>query len=172
MTVRLRARIAEDAGMLYDLFTELDTWEERSPAPPRPVVRADFERRLEAGEFDDAVHFVIEVDDVAVGRCTLMHEDALTRSAEVGIALVATARGRGVGSEALRQLVEFAFVRRNLRRLHLEVLASNGAAIAAYRRLGFVEEGRRRESCWVRGRYEDDLIMALLRSDWEAARDR
>src|SRR3954452_21997543 len=115
MTVRLRARTGADVDMLYEVITELDTWEERSPGPPRPVVRADFERRLAAGELDGDVHFVVEVDDVPVGRCTLIHEDALTRSAEIGIALVASARGNGVGTGALRQLVEFAFVRRNLR---------------------------------------------------------
>lgn len=170
MTVQLRARTAADVDMLYELFTELDTWEERSPTPPRPVARDQFERRLADGDFDGDVHFVVESDGVAVGRCTLMHEDALTRSAEIGIALLASARGRGLGTEALRQLVEFAFVRRNLRRLYLSVLASNAAAIGSYRRLGFVEEGRRREACWVRGRYEDEVGMGLLRSDWTAAR--
>src|SRR4051794_16116932 len=168
MTVLLRARTAEDADMLYEALADLDAWEERSASPPRPVDRADFERRLAAGDLDGDVHFVVEADGVAVGRCTLMHEDTLARSAEVGISLLATARGKGVGTEALRQLIEFAFLRRNLRRLYLEVLASNAAAIGAYRKLGFVEEGRRRESCWVRGRYEDDLVMALLRSDWGA----
>jgi RimJ/RimL family protein N-acetyltransferase len=48
------------------------------------------------------------------------------------------------------------------------VIESNRAGIAAYRRLGFVEEGRRREHCWVRGRYEDEILMGLLRSDWAA----
>jgi RimJ/RimL family protein N-acetyltransferase len=166
MTVRLRARTADDVDLLFEVFSELDTWEERNPSPPRPVVRADFERRLAAGDFDGDVHFVVEADGRAVGRCTLMHEDPLTRSAEIGIALSSSARGRGVGTAALDQLVEFAFVRRNLRRLQLSVLATNAAAIKVYRKLGFVEEGRRREACWVRGGYEDEVLMALLRSEW------
>jgi RimJ/RimL family protein N-acetyltransferase len=32
--------------------------------------------------------------------------------------------------------------------------------------VGFVEEGRRREHCWVRGGYQDEVLMGLLRSDW------
>jgi RimJ/RimL family protein N-acetyltransferase len=170
MSVRLRVRTDGDVGMLYEAFTDLAAWEERSPAPPRPVTRAEFERRLAAGDFDGDAEFVIDHDGAAVGRCSLMHEDALTRTAEVGIALVGSARGRGIGTEALRQLVEFAFVRRNLRRLHLTVIASNAAGIGAYRKIGFVEEGRRREACWVRGHYEDEVLMALLRSDWATAR--
>ncbi|HKC28399.1 MAG TPA: GNAT family protein [Jatrophihabitans sp.] len=50
------------------------------------------------------------------------------------------------------------------------VLASNAAGIASYRKVGFVEEGRHREHCWVRGHYEDEIAMGLLRSEWEAAR--
>lgn len=172
MNVLLRTRRAEDADPLYELFSELDSWEERNPSPPRPLVRADFERKLAEGGYDAGVHFVIEVDGQTVGRCTLTDGDALTRAAEVGIALLASARGQGIGTEALRQLIEFAFVRRNLRRLHLVVIASNAAAIRAYRKLGFVEEGRRREHCWVRGAYEDEVIMGLLRSEWSAARDQ
>jgi RimJ/RimL family protein N-acetyltransferase len=29
-----------------------------------------------------------------------------------------------------------------------------------------VEEGRHREHCWVRGRYEDEVAMGLLRDEW------
>jgi RimJ/RimL family protein N-acetyltransferase len=166
MAVVLRGRTADDVDMLFEAAAELDTWEERSPGPPRPVVRADFERRLAAGDLDGDLHFVIESDGVGVGRCTLMNEDPLTRCAEVGISLLASARGRGVGTDALRQLVRFAFIRRNLRRLQLSVISSNAAAIGAYRKLGFVEEGRRREACWVRGSYEDEVLMGLLRSEW------
>lgn len=168
--VVLRARTDADVDVLFRAFADLDTWEELSPTAPRAVVRASFERRLADGELDADVDFVIEADGVAVGRCTLMHEDALTRSAEVGISLVPDARGRGIGSAAIAQLVEFAFVRRNLRRLHLSAIASNAGALRSYAKAGFVEEGRRREACWVRGAYEDEIVMGLLRSDWLGAR--
>ncbi len=62
-------------------------------------------------------------------------------------------------------LVEFAFTRLNLRRVHLTTLADNAGALASYRKVGFVEEGRRRESAWVRGRYVDEVVMGLLRSE-------
>ena len=102
------------------------------------------------------------------GLCHLFHIDTFTRTAEVGISLGASARGKGYGTDALRVLVRFAFERRNLRRVHLITLASNAGGLACYRKVGFVEEGRRREHAWVRGAYEDEVLMGLLRSDWEA----
>ena len=92
--------------------------------------------------------------------------------AEVGIALVPEARGRGIGTSAIAQVVEFAFVRRNLRRLHLQAIASNAGAIRAYEKAGFVIEGRRREHAWVRGAYEDIVLMGILRSDWRTCTEK
>ena len=167
--VALRAQTPEDEAALYRLAADLDTFEERSPASPAPMTLDAFRQREE--RTTSGAVFVITLDGTVAGRCTLFNEDALARHAEVGIALLPEARGRGVGTAALRQLIEFGFRRRNLRRLHLVVIESNQAGIAVYRKLGFVEEGRRRQHCWVRGRYEDEVIMGLLRNEWATSED-
>jgi RimJ/RimL family protein N-acetyltransferase len=165
-TVALRTPTESDEDLLYRLKADLDTWEERSPASPTPLTLAQYRERADKGDYRGNADFVITLDRAGVGMCTLFHEDTLARHAEVGIALLPEARGRGVGTEALRQLVDFAFVRRNLRRLYLWVIASNAAGLGSYRKVGFVEEGRHREHCWIRGRYEDEIAMGLLRSEW------
>ena len=49
------------------------------------------------------------------------------------------------------------------------MLDFNDRAIAAYRACGFVEEGRERESCWVEGRWHDDVIMGVLDREFALA---
>ena len=169
-TVALRAETADDEDMLFRLWADLDSWEERTPASPAPVTLEMYRARRAKGDSADDAHFVVTLDGHAVGRCELFAEDKLARHAEVGIALLPEARGQGVGTAALAQLIEFAFVRRNLRRVHLIAIASNAAGIAAYRKAGFIEEGRRREHCWVRGEYVDEIAMGLLRADWQKTR--
>jgi RimJ/RimL family protein N-acetyltransferase len=168
--VTLRAAEADDLDALYEITAELDTWEERNPSPPRPVTRSEYSDRFTKAitEPGDDIFFVVEVDRALVGRCDMFDVDHLTRAAEVGIALHSSARGHGYGTEALGLLVRFAFERHNLRRTHLRVIASNAAGLTCYRKVGFVEEGRRRESAWVRGHYEDEVEMGLLRSEWTA----
>lgn len=170
--VTLRARADADLDMLFRLAADLDTWEERSESSPAPLSRAEFDARQAriADEEDPstAVRFVVEADGVAVGTVSLFDFDELAHHGEVGVALLPEARGRGVGSAAIEQVVEFAFVRRNLRRLHLQAIASNTAALRAYERAGFVVEGHRREHAWVRGAYQDIVVMGILRSDWWA----
>ena len=62
-------------------------------------------------------------------------------------------------------MVEFGFVRRNLRRIHLQAIESNVAAIRAYEKAGFIVEGHQRQHAWVRGGYEDIILIGILRAE-------
>jgi RimJ/RimL family protein N-acetyltransferase len=73
-----------------------------------------------------------------------------------------------LGQDAVRTLVDYAFTHLNMNRVALEVLADDARAVGAYRKAGFVEEGRLRQQAWVRGRFKDDLLMAVVREDWES----
>ena len=168
--VTLRARTAADVDALYRVAAALDTWEERTPSRPSPLTRSAFEKRLTDatnGSNTRSIEFVIDVDGAAVGSVSLFGFDDLARHAEIGIAVLAEHRGRGIGSAALAQMVEFAFVRCNLRRVHLKAISSNTGAIRVYEKAGFVVEGRLREHAWVRGAYEDMVLLGLLRTQWE-----
>ena len=169
-SVTIRPRLDGDSDVLFLVAADLDTWEERNPSSPALLTRVAFETQLagaDAGTSEKRISFVIDVDGVAVGGVSLFAFDDLARHAEVGIAMIAEARGNGVGTAAVSQIVEFAFVRCNLRRLHLEVIASNLGAIRAYEKAGFVIEGHQRQHAWVRGGYEDIVVMGILRSDWK-----
>jgi RimJ/RimL family protein N-acetyltransferase len=172
-SVTLRARAEGDEAVLFRLAADLDTWEERNPSPPAPLTRTAYDARVaRADDHDSAdnVRFVVDVEGAAVGTVSLFGFNAFVRHAEVGIALIPEARGRGLGTAAIVQIVEFGFVRRNLRRLHLQAIASNRGAIRAYEKAGFALEGRQREHAWVRGAYEDIVLMGILRSEWAARR--
>jgi RimJ/RimL family protein N-acetyltransferase len=167
--VLLRTPTDDDLDVMFRIAGDLDTWEERNPWAPAPLTRKRFDaRRAQAAQVDATdppVTFVIDVDGTAVGDASLFDFDSLARHAEAGISLVPEARGRGIGTAAIAQLVDFGFVRRNLRRIHLQAIASNTGAIRAYEKAGFVVEGRLREHAWVRGRYEDIVLMGILRSE-------
>lgn len=171
----LRAPADVDLDVLFRLAADLATWEERNASSPAPLTRAAFDARLARADEDEStgnVRFVVDVDGVAVGSVSLFEFDQLARHAEVGIALVPEARGRGIGTVAISQIVEFAFVRRNVRRLHLQAIESNVGAIRAYEKAGFIVEGRQREHAWVRGGYEDIVLMGMLRSEWRTRSEK
>ena len=167
--VSLRTRTDDDLNMTYRFSADLDSREERNASAPGPLTRAMFDEGITRAAASDTskqnAAFVVDVDGAAVGRASLFGFDSLARHAEAGISLVPEARGRGVGTAAILQLVEFGFVRRNLRRIHLQAIASNTGALRSYEKAGFVVEGRLREHAWVRGSYEDIVLMGILRSE-------
>lgn len=75
-------------------------------------------------------------------------------------------RGQGIGSEAMRLLLDFAFNELNLRRVQLTVFSYNDAAIRLYEKLGFRREGVFREFLMRDGQVYDLLLYALLRREW------
>jgi RimJ/RimL family protein N-acetyltransferase len=172
-TVLLRARTDDDLDVLFGISADLATWEERNASAPGTLTRAKFDARLARADdeaAEDVVAFVVDVGGTAVGSASLFGFDMFARHAEAGISLVPEARGRGIGTAAIAQLVDFGFVRRNLRRIHLQAIASNTGAIRAYEKAGFVVEGRRRQHAWVRGGYEDIVLMGILRSEHNSGR--
>lgn len=135
--------------------------------PPTPKTLEDVRKFFEEGS--GKTEFAIEVDGKLIGGCGLYHIDENSRHAELGIAIGDKDHwGRGYGREAVGLLLDYAFRLRNLRRVWLEVHAENERGIRAYRACGFVEEGRQREHMWLAGRYVDNVIMGVMREEWEA----
>ena len=84
---------------------------------------------------------------------------------EVGHRLEARQRRGGVVQRADRQLhVD------GLHRVGLFVFEFNERAIRAYQRVGFVLEGRARQSIRRDGRWWDELQMSMLEADWKRIR--
>ena len=79
--------------------------------------------------------------------------------------------GQGYGTEATQLMLDHAFGTLGLHRIALYVFEFNERAIRAYKRCGFVVEGRSRESIWRDGRWWDEMAMSVLESDWRARRD-
>jgi RimJ/RimL family protein N-acetyltransferase len=81
---------------------------------------------------------------------------------EIAIGVACDWRGRGVGSALLAAGIEWAR-ESGLHKLILDVFPHNAAAIALYRKFGFVDEGRRvKQYRRASGELWDALEMGLL----------
>jgi RimJ/RimL family protein N-acetyltransferase len=110
--------------------------------------------------------------DRLIGTCAFSQLDGDNGSALYHITIgESDAWGRGYGTEATRLMIDHAFRTLGLHRIALFVFEFNERAIRAYRRCGFVVEGRSRESVWRDGQWWDELAMSILEPDWRRARD-
>lgn len=131
-------------------------------------------RRFEAvaeDPSDELIKFVIcrIEDDLAVGVIDLFAIDRTNGSCGFGIGIGDPAlRGRGLGTDAVAALTDFAFGELRVERVWLATDARNVHAQAVYRKAGFVEEGRARHEWFIDGAFVDGVHMALLRDGWLA----
>jgi RimJ/RimL family protein N-acetyltransferase len=102
-----------------------------------------------------------------IGSCAFSQVDGENGSAMFHITIGEKDRwGHGFGTEATQLMLDHAFGTLGLHRIALTVFEFNERAIRAYRRCGFVVEGRARESIWRDGRWWDELAMSVLVSEW------
>jgi len=80
----------------------------------------------------------------------------------LGIGLAPEWQGRGLGRRMITRLLDWADNWAGVLRVELHVHADNPRAIALYRRLGFVEEGRHVGYALKGGQYVDSFSMARL----------
>ena len=136
-------------------------------APFRPILQAEHDAWFEQIQQSEGVRiFGIREDDRLVGSCQLHSIHPVHRSAELQIRIGAKdARGRGVGREAIEQLLRYGFDKLDLHRISLHVFSTNDRAIRSYEHAGFRREGLLREAAWIDGTWVDVLLMAVLRDD-------
>jgi ribosomal protein S18 acetylase RimI-like enzyme len=151
----VRGARSEDARALAELFAEVAA--ERDGIATEPPVDVDARTRQFAASIDGTIVAVAAGD--LIGS---LHVDT-TRSGvgELGMAVALSWRGRGVGSALLGAAIEKARSE-GLHKLALEVFPHNDAAIALYRKFGFVEEGRRLQHYRrASGELWDSIVMGL-----------
>ncbi|MEN8698049.1 GNAT family N-acetyltransferase [Bacillus infantis] len=103
----------------------------------------------------------------AIGDLALTEIDYINKNASLRIALYKKEHyGKGLGTEAISLLLQYAFEVLSLYRVYLNVYEYNSRAIRAYEKLGFVKEGIFRGELLWNGVYYDNLIMGILRHEF------
>lgn len=108
-------------------------------------------------------------DGQLVGHVGMFGATPKDRCAEVGIVIGPEHQDRGFGTDTLRLLLRYGFTELNLHRIQLTANSFNARALATYSKVGFVEEGRRREAFFRSGQWYDIVLMGILRAEWEAS---
>jgi RimJ/RimL family protein N-acetyltransferase len=151
----VRPAQASDARAMAELFAAVA--DERTGIATEPPVNISERAALFAHSADASLVAVAE------GQLIGMLHIEVSRHGfgELGMLVYCGWRGRGVGSALVAAAIDWAR-KHGLHKLCLEVFAQNAAAIALYRKSGFVEEGRRvRQYRRASGELWDSIVMGL-----------
>lgn len=157
----------DDLAVMFGWINDRD--DVLSNAPYKPISESDHQDWFESvRQRTDTVLFGIRLLETSklIGSCQLHSISEIHRSSELQIRLGdASERGKGLGTEAVKLLLSFAFNDLNLHRVYLHVFNTNTAAIRSYEKAGFVREGVLRQAAHINGDYLDVFVMGILREE-------
>jgi RimJ/RimL family protein N-acetyltransferase len=117
----------------------------------------------------DPDYWIIWEGNERAGYFRLSNHSKENRNIYIGADLHPAFTGVGLGYKAYKQFIEFLFNddEYDLHKITLEVLATNVRAIHLYKKLGFVQEGCKRQEILKVDTYVDSIIMSILKKDFK-----
>lgn len=169
--VKLRAYSSEDTLKAQAFINDPEIKHLLHPGVPFPLTFEDEKKFVEGmSAFKENYSFAIDtLEGDYIGGCGLNSVDWKNRVGVVGIFIGDKSYwGKGYGTDALKVLIAFIFNEMNLNRIELTVYDFNERAIKSYKKCGFVEEGRLRQSLYKAGAYHDQIVMSILKDEYLA----
>ncbi|WP_432666945.1 GNAT family protein [Wukongibacter baidiensis] len=112
--------------------------------------------------------FTIENNDGEnVGAINLNSIDEKNGTFSIGMQIDRDHRGKGYGTSAMRIVLRYAFFERRLNKYYGHVLEGNIASAKMMKKLGCVNEGRRRQMIYSNGKYHDEILFGITKEEFE-----
>lgn len=167
-TCHLRALEPEDLDFVYGLENNEEIWEVSNTQTPysRFLIRQYLENAHQDIYEAKQLRLAICKKDsfVAIGLIDLFDFDPANQRAGIGIIIEDTAeRGKGVGTEALGLLIDYAFKNLQLHQLYANIDMGNVASITLFTNFGFKLAGVRKDWNRKNNTYHDEALYQLVR---------
>ncbi|MGE5390513.1 MAG: GNAT family N-acetyltransferase [Deltaproteobacteria bacterium] len=160
----------DDAALYSSWLSDLEVSVFLTAASQQLPIEREVEYLTDAARNGEHVFGIIDtVRDKLIGNCGLVNVDHVHRRADMGIFIGEKGYwGLGYGQEAVKLLLDYGFNVLNLHNIELRVVSYNVRAISCYKKCGFKESGRRRESWVMGGNAYDQIYMDILATEFES----
>lgn len=163
--ITLRSPEPEDLELMYAMENDTTLWSVGNATLPysRYTLRAYLEQSRQDLFSEHQARFVIELaDGEAAGMIDLAEYDPLNSRAEVCIGLLGRHRGKGIATETMQLLCEYAFKKLHIHQLYAYVPQWNNESITLFEKNGFEKSALLRQ--WQRNEngYNDVFLMQKI----------
>jgi ribosomal-protein-alanine N-acetyltransferase len=167
--LRLRSPLPRDAAALLAILgdPEVTRYHNVPTLATLAEAQALLERLEQRYAARETIRWAIELVEPRemIGTVGLLRFDFGHRRAEVGYEIARRWWGRGLAPEAAGAVVRYGFSVLGLHRIEAGVLPGNDASVRVLQKLGFLDEGTRRDYLYVKGRFQTFRWFSLLESD-------
>ncbi|MGQ0720754.1 MAG: GNAT family N-acetyltransferase [Candidatus Eiseniibacteriota bacterium] len=162
---QVRSWLESDAQPIVSHADNRRVWINLRDRFPHPYTLADAHRFIHAVRaVEPETGFAVAVDTAAVGGIGFtLHGDVERVSAEIGYWLGEAFWGRGIMTEAVAAVTDYAIRTHDLTRVFAVPFEWNAASFRVLEKVGYVCEGRMKRSAVKDGRVIDQLLYAYYR---------
>jgi len=151
-----------------DLPTFMELWNDPEfSGNYRPLIQVsetDLENRLETRPPESRMFFVEKKDKTIIG---VINHFPVEKALEIGFVLVPSERGKGYCTEAVRIMVDYLFLSKDIVRIQAKTDLRNVASQKVLEKTSFRREGVMRKSLFSRGSWRDTILYSILREEWK-----
>jgi len=112
------------------------------------------------------LNFAIADKNELIGAIGIMLQPDVYRfSAEIGYWLAEPFWGKGIATQAVKKMTEFAFNHFNFNRLFAGVFEGNESSLRVLEKAGYKLEGKSRKSVYKENKFRDQLMYSILKEE-------
>ena len=142
----------------------LDNLRDGLPYPYTEQDGQDFISAMLAADEDETFAFAITVDEKVIGSIGAFRQGNIHRlTAELGYYIAEEYWGKGIMTEAVKQLCDYVFSHTDIIRIFAEPFAYNSASCRVLEKAGFQYEGTLRNNAVKNGKVLDMKMYARLK---------
>ena len=132
------------------------------------LARLALKTAIDNGHDDLLLAVIVRDSGAAVGHVTLELASREHWQGEIGYVVHPDHHGRGYATEAATLMLRLGFEHLHLHRIVGRLDARNVASARVLERLGMRREAHLRENELIKGVWCDELVYAMLATEWEA----
>lgn len=126
----------------------------------------DFISSMLSANEDETFAFAITLDDKAIGSIAVFRQQNIHRqTAEMGYYIAEEYWGKGIMTDAVKQICEYVFKNSDILRIYAEPFAYNAGSCRVLEKAGFQYEGTLRNNAVKNGKVIDMKMYSLLREE-------
>ena len=169
MKCRIRKWELSDAKDLAAALSNKKVQDNLRDGLPYPYTEQDGKEFISAmlsADENETFAFAIMVDDKVVGSIGIFRQGNIhSQTAELGYYIAEEYWGKGIMTEAVKQICAYVFAKSNIIRIYAEPFAYNIASCRVLEKVGFQYEGTLRSNAVKNGRVIDMEMYSLLKAE-------
>ncbi|KST66459.1 GNAT family N-acetyltransferase [Mastigocoleus testarum] len=148
------------------LYLRYYPWVQRTEKDVRDFIETFIIQQSHQPRTKFQLAIILKTENRLIGNCGIRINDIQQKEANIGYELNSQYWRNGYATEAAKTILQFGFQELQMHRIWSWCVAENTASARVLEKIGMCREGHLREKEFIKGRWYDQFIYAILYHEW------